>query len=109
MEKQPNSSDLYLEPIDNNFRFRFILPKGNLSTSYEHFEAHIRYWVKATINIPWSINRHAIRCFTVINPLDLNRQPSLRQPYGVSDTKIVCCGPCKSDPITIDLNTTKSN
>ena len=109
LRKQPNSSDLYLNPFENNFRFEFSLLTFNLPTSYEYKNAYIRYWLKATIEIPWSINKHTTRCFTVINRLDLNRLPGLRQPYGVSDTKIICCGPCKSVPITIDLNTKKSN
>ena len=106
---KPMNSDLYLEACEYNHPFRFILPAGNLPTSYEHFEAHIRYWVKATIDIPWSINKHAIQCFSVINPLDLNLLPGLLQPYGVNDTKTVGIGIFKSDPIIIDFNTNKSN
>ena len=109
LRKQPNSSDLYLNPLENNFRFEFFLPMFNLPTSYEYNSAYIRYWLKATIEIPWSINKHTTRCLTVINPLNLNRLPGIKQPYGVSDTKIICCGPCQSQPITIDLNTNKSN
>ena len=107
MEK-PMNNDLYLETGEYNHPFRFLLPESNLPTSYEYYSAYIRYWLKATIDIPWSINKHAIRCLTVINPLDLNLLPALRQSYGVTDTKIICCGPCKSDPITIDFNTNKS-
>jgi hypothetical protein len=32
----------------------------------------------------------------------------LRQSYGVSATKVVCCGPCQSDPITAQFSTTKT-
>ena len=109
LEKQPNSNDLYLDTFENNFRFKFILPTSNLPTSYEYYSSYIRYWVRVTIDIPWSINKQAIRCFTVINSLDLNSLPGIKQPYGVSDTKIICCGPCQSNPISIDLNTNKSN
>lgn len=108
MQKQDETNDLYLKDYHYNFPFRFTLPTSNLPTSYEFFDAHIRYYVKATIDIPMSINREAIRCFSVINPLDLNLLPSLRQSFGVSDTNRVCCGPCISDPILIDFNTTKS-
>jgi len=34
--------------------------------------------------------------------------PALKQPYGVSEQKIACCGPCKSDPIVVNFHTKKS-
>ena len=108
MQKQDNKNDLYLEEFEYSFPFRFTLPPNSV-TSYEHAFANIRYWLKATIDIPWSINKHALRIFTVINPLDLNSLPNLRQLYGVSDTKILCCWYCKSEPIMISFNTSKSN
>ena len=108
LEKNNNISELYLESDLINYPFKFILNLSYLPTSFEHREAHIRYWVKATIEIPWSINKEAIRFFTVINPLDLNLLPDLRLPHGVSDTKTICCGPCKSDPVIIEFNTNKS-
>ena len=64
--------------------------------------------MRATVEVEWSFNIHAVRVFSVVNPLDLNLLPGLRQPIGVSDTKILCCGPCKSDPIIINFNTNKS-
>ena len=108
LQKQDNTNDLYLEEFEYSFHFRFTLPP-NSPTSYEHAFANIRYWLKATIDIPWSINKHALRIFTVINPLDLNLLPNLRQSYAVSDAKILCCLYCKSEPIMIGFNTSKSN
>ena len=111
LQKQANTKHMYLEDIEYKFPFCFNLPANNLPTSFERTLpglSHIRYYVKATIDIPWSSNEHALRCFTVINPLDLNLLPGLRQPCGVNDIKTVCCGPCKSDPIIIDLQTNKS-
>ena len=109
MQKDPNMGELYLEPNEYNFPFKFTLPAGNLPTSFHHREAHIRYWLEAIVDIPWSFNRNFIKIITVINALDLNLLPALRQPVGVSDTKVICCGPCKSDPIIIEFNTSKSN
>jgi hypothetical protein len=59
----------------------------------------IRYSIKGNIDIPWALDKHTERSFTVISHYDLNAFPALRQPYGASDTKVLCCGPCKSDPI----------
>ena len=44
----------------------------------------------------------------VISPYDLNLMPALRQPYGASEMKVLCCGPCKSDPIIATFEIPKS-
>ena len=38
--------------------------------------------------------------FTVSAVYDLNRSRRLKYPYGVSGQKVICCGPCKSGPVT---------
>lgn len=43
----------------------------------------------------------------VLGTNDLNKNQSLRQTYGVSGEKVVCCGLCKSDPITVDFSVLK--
>ena len=109
LEKDPNINELYIEPNEYNYPFKFILPAGNIPTSYQHYEAYIRYCLEAIIDIPWATNITARKSISIINPIDLNSIPGLRQPCAVSDTKVVCCGPCKSDPIIIEFNTNKSN
>ena len=44
-------------------------------------------------------DKKALVLFTVFTDYDLNKYPTLKQPYGLSDEKVVCCGPCKSDPV----------
>ena len=39
--------------------------------------------------------------------MDLNQTPGLKKAYGVSSEKILCCGPCKSDPILADFSIQK--
>ena len=109
LQNQPVANELYLEAMEYNFPFRFVLPSFNLPTSFEHREAYIRYSLTAAIDIPWSFNIQTSRYFTVISTVDLNLIPGLRQSYGLSDIKTVCCGPCESDPITIQFNTNKSD
>ena len=36
---------------------------------------------------------------TILAHYDLNKNPSLKQPYGVSAESVVCCGPCMSNPV----------
>lgn len=38
---------------------------------------------------------------------NLEKNAILKQPYGVSDEKFICCGFCKSDPITVDFSVLK--
>ena len=93
--------------MEYNFPFRFLLPWTDLPTSFEQCGAYIGYSVKAIIDIPWSLDLKTTRFFTVINPLDLNLLPELRQPYYVKDIKT--CGIIfKKDPIMIEFDTNKS-
>ena len=40
--------------------------------------------------------------------MDLNLFPVLKQPFGVSGEKRVCCGPCESDPIIVHFDVSKA-
>ena len=47
----------------------------NLPSSYEHMLGHIRYYVKATVDLAWKLDRAVMTFFTVNGILDLNREP----------------------------------
>lgn len=79
----------------------------NLATSFEHEFGQIRYSINGTIDIPWAIDKHAMKTFLVINYFDLNKTPYLNHRVEVNDSKTLCCGPCKSAPITSELNVIK--
>jgi hypothetical protein len=99
-------NDLYLEVGDYSYPFQFALPI-NLPTSFEHTFGNVRYSLYATVDIPWAFDKHSTRSFTVISHYDLNSQPALRQPYKAYGTKVLCCGFCKSDPITAEFSIMK--
>lgn len=81
--------DLYLEVGDYSYPFEVILPL-NIPSSFEHHHGKIRYSVKGTIDIPWAIDKHTYKSFTVINNVDLNQfNPSVRQPMEVNGSKNV--------------------
>lgn len=108
MEKsQQGNNDLYLEPGDYSFPFNLVLPP-NLPTSFEHHYGRIRYMLNGTIDIPWAIDKHATKVFSVLNHTNLNLLPNLRNSSIVTDFKTLCCGPCKSAPITGELACPKS-
>lgn len=105
LAKQPNS-DLYLESGDYSYPFNIVLPP-NLPTSFEHQFGRVRYSIYGTIDIPWAFDKHTTRSFSIVSPLDLNLNPNLRQPYTTTASKVLCCGPCKSDPITANFSVLK--
>ena len=56
-----------------------------------------------------SFNKELERCFTVLSILDLNLNPSLKQPIGASETEFMCCGFCKNNPISCSFRIKKGN
>ncbi len=43
-----------------------------------------------------------------MNKISAEENPNLRSPYGVSGEKIICCGPCRSEPISVKFNIEKT-
>jgi hypothetical protein len=70
-------------------------------TLFNNYKKLIDYNLRA-------FDKHSRKSFTVISLYDLNQYPAARQSFGVSDTKTVCCGPCKSGPITVNFGVSKS-
>ena len=102
------NSDTYLEAGDYSYPFQVMLPP-NLPTSFEHEYGQIRYSISATIDIPWAFDKHSVKSFTVINVCDLNSLgPALRQPYGVTGSKVFCCWCCASEPVIAKFDVLKS-
>jgi hypothetical protein len=58
--------------------------------------------------MPWSVDKHAIKLFSILGNVDLNAIPNLRQSCGATSTKILCFGPCQNGPIDIDFFIPKS-
>lgn len=106
MEKKENI-ELFLEQGEKSLPFELVLP-DNLPTSFEHEYGRIRYTLNATIDIPWGIDKHVTKTFSVINHLDLNNFPTLNQAFEIKDSKTVCCGPWKSQPINAEFSVKKS-
>lgn len=55
----------------NKYSFHIPLP-CNIPCSFEHFNGHVRYTVKAVIDRPWRFNHECKAAFTVITAFDLN-------------------------------------
>lgn len=84
VEKSSADVDLMIGPGDLVYPFSFVLPT-RLPTSFESFDGHIRYSVKAILGIPWAMDKHVDEIFTVISPLDLNLVPHLKNPFAFKE------------------------
>ncbi|XP_064605367.1 arrestin domain-containing protein 3-like [Liolophura sinensis] len=80
------------------YPFRLQLPYG-IPSSFETTVGRVRYTISGVIDKPWKFDHKTKAAFTVINLLDLNREPlALSVPQG-QNSKTLCCLCCKSGPI----------
>ncbi|KAK7495975.1 hypothetical protein BaRGS_00012676 [Batillaria attramentaria] len=81
------------------YPFQFQLP-SNAPTSFEGQYGYLRYWAKVTIERPSNNDQSAKKVFTVICPVDLNRDPTANKMYGKLANlflKREATKPCKAD------------
>ncbi|KAI8129638.1 Arrestin domain-containing protein 17 [Lucilia cuprina] len=92
-----------IEPGVHTFPFSCLIPPQSPS-SVEGFYGYIRYWVQVTLKRPWKFDQIYTKGFTVVNINDLNYDEDLKLPITSDISKIFCCGPCKSDPLQINVH-----
>ncbi|XP_050091145.1 arrestin domain-containing protein 17-like [Anopheles aquasalis] len=96
------------EPIDlpaqrHLYRFSLLLP-DTLPTSFEGDYGYIRYTVRLVLQRPWKFDLTYKIAFTVVNQLNLNTlDPPLNVAVVQEQIKHFNCGPCRSDPLTINV------
>lgn len=107
--KKDGSGDVYIEAGEHSYPFNALLP-GSLPTSFEHPNGQIRYGAYATLDIPWSFNKHTMRSFTIVSSVDLNAVPNLRLPQTVNSSRLIvgCVGLCcMSAPVNVSFSIKK--
>ncbi|XP_048257824.1 arrestin domain-containing protein 3-like [Haliotis rufescens] len=97
-----NDEKKILAPGQYTYPFQFELP-GNLPSSFEGQHGFLRYWVKVTMEKPWKNDYSTKKVFTVICPMDLNREPSSGHPLQSRKNKRLCCLCCRSGPVSAVL------
>jgi len=67
---------MMLKPGSYKYPFQFQLPPDTPS-SFEGHIGRVRYYVKATMDIPWAFDDEVTSYFTVLQLLDLNTLPQV--------------------------------
>lgn len=73
-------------------------------TSFEGKHGSIRYFLKAELDKPWTLNHKLKKMFTLITPVDINQREYL-VPIFNQCSKTICCWLCTSGPISINVKT----
>ncbi|XP_041980826.1 arrestin domain-containing protein 17 [Aricia agestis] len=84
------------------YNFTCTLPPA-LPSSFEGQYGYVRYTVKVTLDRPWKFDQDTKAAFTVINALDLNINPSYREPIHFQLEKTFGCFCCVSQPLSVDV------
>ncbi|XP_060804666.1 arrestin domain-containing protein 17 [Amyelois transitella] len=97
-----NGNEIEIPAGKQVYNFTCTLPPV-LPSSFEGEYGYVRYTVKVTLDRPWKFNQDTKMAFTVINALDLNLNPSYREPIHIQMEKTFCCFCCASPPLSVDV------
>ncbi|CAH0399343.1 unnamed protein product [Chilo suppressalis] len=95
-------NEIEIPPGKQVYNFTCTLPPV-LPSSFEGEFGYVRYTVKVTLDRPWKFDQETKMAFTVINALDLNLNPSYREPIHIQLEKTFCCFCCASPPMSVDV------
>ncbi|KAL4704454.1 hypothetical protein ACJJTC_019553 [Scirpophaga incertulas] len=95
-------SEIEIPAGKQTYNFTFTLPPV-LPSSFEGECGYVRYTVKVTLDRPWKFDQETKMAFTVINALDLNLNPSYKDPIHMQLEKTFCCFCCASPPLSVDV------
>ncbi|KAK3097174.1 hypothetical protein FSP39_007115 [Pinctada imbricata] len=103
LKSEEHNKRIILPPGKYSYPFQFQLPP-NLPSSFEGQYGYVRYWVKATVEKPWSFDHVTKTAFSVISALDLNSLPDANTSVRNGSHAQLCCLCCLSGPITAQLS-----
>lgn len=98
----PSGGEIEIQSGEHKFPFTCSLPPI-LPSSFESDFGHIRYTVKATLDRPWKFDQDVKSPFTIISPLDLNKEPKAAESVHEEMSKTFCCLCCGTPPLTVNF------
>lgn len=96
-----------IPPGLHSYRFQYILPM-EIPASIEGVHGHVRYTVKANIDIPWGLDITRTEQVTVVPYVDLNRINEAQQRFMIEKDKTVGILCCTSGKIVVTVTAPKS-
>ncbi|EDW81363.1 uncharacterized protein Dwil_GK11061 [Drosophila willistoni] len=101
---EENNNRHIIEAGVHTYNFACQLPY-QCPSSFEGRYGCIRYLVKVLLVRPWKYNQAYTHGFTVLKLMDLNFEtPQLRVATHSEGYRTFCCGPCKTDPLKMELH-----
>lgn len=97
-------SDNNVTIATGNHTYNFIcqLP-STLPYSIDGKYGHVRYRVKANLDIPWAFDLQDEKVFVIARKDDINSLIEANIPVEFEEIKTFCCWCCKSDPLILKL------
>nr|CAH0108486.1 unnamed protein product [Daphnia galeata] len=92
----------------HQFPFHFLLPESCLPCSFESKIGTVRYYIKATVDIPYASPPQGMKYFTIIGPhIDCMEEQYLK-PLSRRRKRISCCLCCKKGPLSLSVQLDRS-
>jgi len=79
----PPGNEIELPRGTHTYPFTCALPP-TVPSSFEGEFGHVRYTIKVTLDRPWKFDQDMKMAFTVISPVDLNLNPTVKVNQGLS-------------------------
>ncbi|CAL4092530.1 unnamed protein product [Meganyctiphanes norvegica] len=87
--------------------FKFLIPP-NCPPTFKGDYGKIKYKIEGYAGSPWDPPSVCEVKFQIAEPYDLNEDHDARKPIRISSEETVCCGCCRTGPVTISLTAPKS-
>jgi len=92
----------------HQFPFHFLLPESCLPCSFESKVGTIRFYIKATVDIPYASPPQGMKYFTLIGPhIDCMEEQYLK-PLSWRRKRTSCCLCCRKGPLSLSVQLDRS-
>lgn len=93
---------------NHRYHFQFKLPESALPSSFESKIGTIRYYIRMTMDIPYSSSPQGIKYFTIVGPHIDCMDDKYLTPTRASDKRNSCCLCCNRGPVSLQAELERS-